>query len=236
MEEKTSDTAVISEDEQIVRQQASDAIQKAAGMDVDNKTSCDAALDMGKTINGLIKAANEYFGPVVKMAHETHKALKAKQNEVVQPLEAIKKVLGGKVSEYNLELQRKQQEEESRLQKIAEKAAEEERKQLETEAEAAADKGDEEAFHRAKMESENVTAESQMAVSQPKEKVKGVGHNWQIKSVDLPMLLKAVIDGRAPMACIIADDKYLLNRAKMEGDQLKIPGVVVKDKGTVRFG
>lgn len=218
-----------------VEEETNIVVTKATEIAVSDKESCDTALAMGKTVNDLRKQINDYFSPVVKAAHEAHKAIKSKQNEAIAPLDKAKAILSGKVNAYNIELKRKQREEEERIRKEAEAAAEEERKKLEAEAEKAAEKGDEEAFDKANYEAAQVTPETVMPVSQPKEKVKGSSENWQFRVVDKHALIKAALEGNGLDQAVIPNEKWLGQMAKTTKGQMKIPGVVFEDIGTVRF-
>jgi hypothetical protein len=50
---------------------------------------------------------------------------------------------------------------------------------------------------------------------------------WDAEVTDLRALVKAVVEGGAPLACVTADEKYLRKRAGADRDQLQIPGVRV---------
>jgi len=218
-----------------VQEETSMIVIKANEIAVTDKESCDLALDMGKTVNALKKEINEYFGPDIKAAHKLHKALKAKENEMIKHLDGAVEVLRGKVSAYNRELKRIQQEKEEADRKEAEIKAEVEKKRLESEAEKAAAENDEEAFEKANYEAQQVTPETQMPVHQPKEKVKGAGENWQFEVTDKRALARAVLNNTVSDEAIIPNDKFLLQFVKATKGKMPLDGVRFFDKGTIRF-
>jgi hypothetical protein len=56
---------------------------------------------------------------------------------------------------------------------------------------------------------------------------------WYAEVTDLPTLIKAVLDGKAPADCIVPDMVYLNRRAVTDKDTLAIPGVLARSKTIV---
>lgn len=91
-------------------------IRELTSVDCGVTVECDTDYDLaGDFLNELKKAekkANEYWKLVVQSAHETHKTLKAKQNEMVEPIAAAKKAIGAEMGRYQdrLEVERREEE------------------------------------------------------------------------------------------------------------------------------
>jgi hypothetical protein len=122
------------------------------------------ATDFIKRIKNTIKDINDKWKPLVESAYETHKKLKAQQNEAVKPLEAAELYLRGQMTDFmakkekaRLEAERKireAQEDERRRQQIEadrirkEQEAEQRKAQEEADKLAAAGKAEEAAAAR----------------------------------------------------------------------------------------
>ena len=89
---ETQETALIEEIREIT----------SAGRDV--TVACDDDYDMaGDFLNELKhkeKLAREWFAPMVRLAYTAHKAVKARENEVIEPLVKAKKALGAVMGLY----------------------------------------------------------------------------------------------------------------------------------------
>jgi hypothetical protein len=96
-----------------------------------------------KDLDLMIKEVSDFFDPLVKKAHEAHKALTGKRGEVIKPLEDAKIYLVNQVKTYQRKLKEAAEAEARRLAEIARKE-EEERRLAEAE-QAMADGNEEEA-------------------------------------------------------------------------------------------
>ena len=111
--------------------------EQANAIKVTDSGSYLAAGELWKNIKALRERVSDCFDPLIKHAHELHRATLAKKNEVDKPLEAAQRTVKGTMETYDREQERIRQEEERRLREIARKE-EEERLLLEAiEAEAA---------------------------------------------------------------------------------------------------
>lgn len=79
------------------------------------------------------------FGPLVKKAHETHKAILAEQNKALVPVNDARKLLKQKAMAWDNEQEIARREEENRLRDIARRQAEEEALNAAAQAEADGD-------------------------------------------------------------------------------------------------
>lgn len=112
-----------------------ETIANHKGLIVQDDPGYIAAQEALKVIRAQEKEVENYFGPLVKKAHEMHKALKAKENAFTKPLQEVYSAISYQCSKYNLEKEkearRKAAEEEARRRKIEEDRKIEEAKALE---------------------------------------------------------------------------------------------------------
>jgi len=81
------------------------------------------------------KMARDFFGPMVSAAHQAHKAVKARENEVIRPLVEAKKTIGAEMGRYKV----KREAEQARIRELEQaKAAREAAAREEEAAKAAA--------------------------------------------------------------------------------------------------
>lgn len=89
--------------------------------------TCDDDYEMAGDFLGELKekekSARAFFEPMVKAAHRAHKEVKARENEVVQPLVEAKKALGAVMGRYQVKVEAGRERERIQLQKEADEAA-----------------------------------------------------------------------------------------------------------------
>jgi len=93
-------------------------------------------------VKGLIKEVEDFFAPMVEAAHKAHKAICDKRATVKNPLVEAEKVLKSKIGDFQMELDRKREEEDRKAREKADKEAEKEREKLLKKAEKAEAQGD----------------------------------------------------------------------------------------------
>ncbi len=107
---ETEETALVAEIKEIV----------SAGYDV--TVVCDGDYEMAaefmKELKDKEKTALEFFAPMVKAAHQAHKEVKARENEIVKPLTEARKAVGAEMGRYQTkkEAERRAEEEKLRIQ------------------------------------------------------------------------------------------------------------------------
>lgn len=89
--------------------------------------ACDDDYEMAGDFLGELKekekAARAFFEPMVKATHKAHKEVKARENEVVQPLVAAKKLVGAVMGRYQVQVEAGLERERIQLQKETDEAA-----------------------------------------------------------------------------------------------------------------
>lgn len=110
--------------------------------------------DFRATLKGMIKKAGDFIDPIVDSAYKTWKEAKAKQSELVDPLNSALKLCNGKLAEYTTEQERIQRE----AQRKADDEARKKQEALDKKAKEALKKGDEAKATALLEKSEAVTA------------------------------------------------------------------------------
>lgn len=102
--------------DQTFQPQVNALVAKAQQFVIANDTDYTAAADELKNVSALHKEIAAYFKPLVQAAHESHKKIKAKENEALQPLDEAKRVLSQVMGKYQADLERQRREQERLLQ------------------------------------------------------------------------------------------------------------------------
>jgi hypothetical protein len=125
-------------------QQAQTTLARAQAAKIMNAEQYQGAAAELLRIKGIRSRIDDLFDPVVKQAHEAHKAACAAKKQLTDPLDNAERALKGAMGAYDQEQRRLAAAEEARLRAIAEQKAAEERARLEAKAEKAIEKGQEE--------------------------------------------------------------------------------------------
>lgn len=143
-------------EEQELRQEIEPVIGEAGALVVNNKESFERASRFILELDGLAKKIKAYWFEPKKRAWETHKALVAKETEMLKPVEERRGALASKVKAYLTEQDRIRREEQRKLDEERKKIEEAERKKLEKKAEKAEAKGDAEKADELRQKAEEV--------------------------------------------------------------------------------
>lgn len=170
-----------------------------------------AACEAMKLIKKRQKDVKEYWGPLVKKAHEMHKELKGKENGFMNPLKEVYGDISSRASKYQsdkqAEAERKQREEEARQRKI------EEDKKLE-EAESLQDQGRPEEAEAVLCEPVNIAPPPLQ--SAPKVDKVSYTEYWSFRITNEALI---------PREFLIPDEKMLRQHAKTWKSKAKVAGV-----------
>lgn len=186
---------------------------------IHDQESMAKANDMRRGIKALRERIAEVFDPIISKAHAAHKeALKGK-SDTEAPLVEAEKILAPKMVAYTDEEKRKAKEEEARLQAEARKREEEERLAAAVEAEQNGDKDVAQAIIDAPV------IVSKIKIEIPKVEGFSTRENWSASVVDKLALIKAVAEGRAPLAAVEPCMTFLNSQARSLRGEMRIPGV-----------
>jgi len=225
-------TAVITDPE--LQTQALTTVERATALVVSNLETRALAAELGRTVAGLYKQAEEWFAPLKSAAARAHKEICAKENEVLEPLKTAKQYLSQQIGTFDQEQEKARQAEERRLQ-------EETRIQA---AEAAKRAAEETAINDAialEAQGDKKGAEAVLANPAPQEvyvppvvvpratpKAAGVSsvQTWKWRVTDINLV---------PREYMMLDEKAVNGVVKAMKNKTSIPGIEVYPEGAARF-
>lgn len=111
------------EEENQLIEKGSTLVEMANGINVTCQEDLENAAGFLKEIKETQKRIKEYWQEPIKNAYETHKKLKAKENEMLEPLQNSEKIIKNKIADYNLYMEQRKREEEQRIRAEQEKQA-----------------------------------------------------------------------------------------------------------------
>lgn len=198
--------------------------QDAKQLSITTDEEYEQAADFAKTIASRKKIVTDYFAPMKKAAHDAHKQVCDRENQLLEPLKTAETMCKNAMRLYMAKKQEEARRREAEMRRLAEEEA---KRQLE-EAQKLEDEGKkEEADHAL---SQAVVAEqlgSSAFVSSDAPKVKGVSHSrdWEIVSID-ESLVPVAVSG----AVIRPVDQAAIKRLiKATGGTITIPGVQYRE-------
>jgi len=98
-----------------IKNKSSSIIETANSMNITNQEDLEYAAGFLKDIKTTQKKIKDYWEEPIKRAYEAHKALKAKANEMLEPLQNSEKIIKEKISDYTITMERLKREEEERI-------------------------------------------------------------------------------------------------------------------------
>ena len=198
-------------------------LQRANTITVRSQDDRNDAMEFLRAVKGANKRATEFFGPIVDAAHKAWKQTTASRASILDPLEAAEKRVKATVSGYDQEQERIRQEEQRRLQAIADEEARRERERLEKQA--AKLKTPEK--REAKLEEAAAVFAPVVHIVEPEKQAgESTRKRWKMKMNDKAALIAAAASGNDLAASLLTYDESAGNRiAPTIKDVIKIPGV-----------
>jgi hypothetical protein len=181
----------------------------------------ESANNAGRVLQAESKEIENFYTPLKRQVDSFKAPLLAHEKELALPVDAEKKRLGGLLTTYNQEIERKRQEEERKAREEADRVAREEQLARAVELEAAGDLESAEAVLEEPVFSPTIIQSA--APVRPAGQVGSLVYSATVE--DFKELVRAVVAGKAPWQCIIADDSYLNRKAKLESEGFSVPGV-----------
>ena len=208
--------------QQEIESQALALKTEAEGFEITNQESYNLANEFGRRIKQSMKTIDDYCDPVIEAAHKAHKAACDQKKALYAPFEAAKNIIDGKqIAWYRAEQARAEEE--------RRKAEEEARKKAEDEALAKAqelqDMGMDEAAEEAI--SQPVVIEKVAVAAPMRAGGESFRETWKAEVVDLMALVKAVAEGKQPLAYLEANTTTLNRAAAMFKGTSQIQGVKI---------
>lgn len=205
-----------------IKTESNSVVETANSIDITNQEDLEYAAGFLSNIKATQKKIKEYWEEPIKRAYEAHKALKAKENQMLEPLQNSEKILKGKISDYTITMERLKREEEERIRAEQQQQALEQLKEAER---LKAEGNDLEA----QIAEANAVAMSQVEVKIDSMvgKVDGLSFrkDYEIEVID-PLKVPAYINGTEIRKIDLAQIKRFV---KMTNNGVEIPGIKVKE-------
>ena len=190
----------------------------------EDRISAEEMIQGAKALEDAIFAERD---PVCKETHALWKKQVARRDSALAPLQDARKIIKQKCIAYDSEMERIRQAEERRLQEEARKRAEEEALSAAAQAEAEGDKETAEAILEAPLD----VAPVSVPKSSPAPSRLTAGREiWSAEVTNLMALVKAVAEGKQPIAYLLPNMTALNGQAKSLKQHMAIPGT----KATVK--
>ena len=182
--------------------------------------------DAGKTmlsLNDLLSKVKSYWKPLKEKAYEAHKAITAKENEMIKPIEERKKLLSTKISAYLTEQDRIKREEQQRLDSERRAQEKAERERLEAESKKAEESWDLKKAVELKAQAESVYVPPTLVLSEIKKTISmdegtmSAKKDIEVEIINISDILRHIISGKLPTSIIAINESKLKQYLKMSG-------------------
>lgn len=211
--------------EQKLEQGGALMVQAAKGLTIASAEDYDTGAAYLKEIKDRVKGIKEYWKEPKSRAQAAHKALVAREAQMLKPLEEAESIIKKAMLDYTREVERKRQEAEE----AARRAREAEVRRMEALAEKAAQNGDEDAAEVLRDMAEDVPIQAVAAEAAPVVKGVSVRTTWKARVTD-PKLVPAYFDGYELRSINMT---ALNNIAKWRNGEAEIPGVEFYEDATM---
>ena len=193
-------------------QQRIDIVKECEALTISTQSDVDKSVELERTLKENKKAIEEGFKPVVDEAHKIHKALTAKRNAFLKPIEDALSLVQGKRNKYLQEQERIRKEQEAARLEALREAEEQERLR---QAELAEMNGDTEGAEAILSGEAAVHVPTAPAFAEPEqEKTEGlvVKKLYTAVCTDKMALVKAIAGGRTDLLHLLEIDQSALNK------------------------
>lgn len=216
-----------------IRESAATWPLKAHQLQITDTSMVQLAGEYLRDIKALRKLIAGKVDPVIKKNHEAHKASLDLKKDLESELVDADHTIAGKVATWQTEQVREQR----LLEVVAAAKAKAVREEAEAEAQALRKAGEDELAELTAAEAKMVVASRPL--DPPSVRVPGVSTRqvYKARVTDMVALVRAVADGRVPLAALQANEKVIGQQARSLGEALDWPGVeVLSDTVVVRRG
>lgn len=221
-------------DEKELEQELQTVAQKAGGIVI--KTQDDFAL-AGKMlidIDGMIKRVKSYWKGPKEAAHQAHKAITAKEAEMLKPLTSRREGINKIMSAWQLQKRREAEAEQRRQDEERRKREEAERAKLERAAARAEEKGNEEKAESLREKAADVFIPPVIVKSEAEKTTwtdagtVSVIEDIKVTVTDVKAVLNAIIAGTLPIGIVTINEAKLKAAVKLAGIK-RLDGVIIED-------
>lgn len=226
--------------EQELKQEITTIDNQVKSVVITNQESFTNAGNITLTIDGMIKQVKEYWKEPKEKAFQAHKAITAKESEMLGPLKEMRNMVQKKISAYLTEIDRKRKEEQAKLDEQRRKQEETERKKLEERAARAEESGKTEKAEALREKAEEVYIPP--VVVQPEvEKTTRIESGTisqktvlELTVTDPMAVVKAVAQGQAPITTIKIEEAKLKAFIKLSALK-EFPGCEIREVIDAQF-
>ena len=201
---------------------------QASAVVVATEADYSVAGDLIKTIKAMQKQVDDYWDPLRVAAKRTYDDVLAKKKAMIEPLKAAEKILKGKMGDFVLEQERKRQEQEEAMRKLAQ--AEIDRKL--DEAATAEQNGDVMGVEFAMAEAEvmqGIAEAGSIPSQKPKANSVSTSKAWKIVSVDSAQVPVSI----AGAVIRPVDESAVMALIKATKGKIEIPGIKYEETVTI---
>jgi len=201
---------------------------------VSNSEDFNYASEIVLNFTNLKKKINEYWAEPIRKAHEAHKALTAKRNEMLRPIEANEKIIRNRISSYLTEQKRKRDEEQRKIDEKRMRQEAAEKRKLEERAMRAEASGKIEKAESLRELKEDVYIPPAIVVSEVNKTTRtdtgvvSAKTDIEVTITDVKELLMAITEGKAPVSIVDISKPKLKKFIKDMGIK-NIPGCEIRE-------
>lgn len=198
---------------------------------VNSPETLETANNAGRTLQAASKEVEGFFKPIKSTIDTLKKPVLAAENAMAAEIDAEKRRLGGLITTYNMEQERKRREEQAKAEEEARKAAEDARLD---EAAMLSAAGDDEGAEQ--LLNEPISAPVVVQQESPVKQAGQVGRmTYKCKVNDVKALMKAVLEGKAPAQCFTLDQGWLDKKAALDNEGFDLPGCELQKIPSTHF-
>lgn len=198
---------------------------------VESAEDLENANNIGRMLQAGTKDSEAFFKPVKQQIDAFKAPVLTHEKTFAVALDEEKRRLGTLITAYNQRCEQIRQEAERAAREAAEAAAREEALNRAVELDAAGESEAAEAIL-----DEPIIAPVVIQQETPRRMAGQVGKTtYSCRVEDVRALLKAVADGKAPMACFTVDQGYLNKKASLEKEGFSLPGCKLDKTNSVHF-
>ena len=205
-----------------IEEKSSALVAKANAIQVKDQDTHDEAAELYVRLGDLTKEIDSIHDPAIAAAHASHKAAIEAKNKLADPVRCARAIIKPKVTAWEQDQLRIQQERQRLAEEAARKIEEEARLALAVEAE---QKGAEPETVKEILETPVVTVTPVVAPAFQKTNGFKSRESWSAEVYDIRPLCKGIAEGRYPTSYVMGNMPVLNGMARSLKSQLKIDGV-----------
>lgn len=227
-------------DEQLLVNETSAVTDQAMELVVNSQDSYSMAGKIMLALKDTERKIKDYWKEPKEKAHQAHKAITEKENQMLKPVQNWQKTLNGKISDYLTEQENKRKEEQRRLDEERRKEEQAERDKLEKKAEKAEEKGDTDKAEQLKEMAQSVYVPPTIAEPQVEKKMTldsgtvSTKEDIDIEVVNALTVIKEIASGQLPIG-IVAINEAKLKQYIKSFNLVDVPGCVIRKKVSAQF-